>query len=112
LQIQGKWYQERQPKTIPQPEAKNTKNYSTPFNHGRHPTLQDGLGGFFPASNYIDLGLFEHVGEAAATQKAPVKFGAQVYGMSDIRVSGWLLGWSIPIWWFILVDWWVCPWAP
>ena len=54
--------------------------------------MQDGLGGFFPASNYIDLGLFEHVGEVAATQKAPVKFGAQVYGMSDFRVFGWLLG--------------------
>lgn len=37
------------------------------------PVFQDGLGGFFPASNYIDLGLFEHVGEVAATQKAPVK---------------------------------------
>eukprot|EP00435_Cladocopium_sp_Y103_P056942 s1999_g19.t1 len=42
------------------------------------PVFQDGLGGFFPASNYIDLGLFEHVGEATATQKAPVKFGAQL----------------------------------
>lgn len=36
--------------------------------------LQDGLGGFFPASNYIDLGLFQHAGAATATQKAPVKY--------------------------------------
>eukprot|EP00438_Fugacium_kawagutii_P017697 Skav211294 [mRNA] locus=scaffold2429:322049:325531:- [translate_table: standard] len=35
---------------------------------------QDGLGGFFPASNYIDLGLFQHAGPATATQKAPVKY--------------------------------------
>jgi len=37
------------------------------------PVFQDGLGGFFPASNYIDLGLFEHAGDATATQRAPVK---------------------------------------
>lgn len=39
--------------------------------------LQDGLGGFFPASNYIDLGLFEHAGDATATQRAPVKWEAK-----------------------------------
>ena len=38
---------------------------------------QDGLGGFFPASNYIDLGLFEHAGDATATQRAPVKCEAK-----------------------------------
>ena len=35
--------------------------------------VQDGLGGFFPATNFIDLGLFEHVGHPGATQRAPVR---------------------------------------
>ncbi|CAE7276797.1 TTN, partial [Symbiodinium pilosum] len=35
------------------------------------PVFQDGLGGFFPADGFIDLGLFEHRG--SRTQKAPVK---------------------------------------
>ncbi|CAK8995399.1 unnamed protein product [Durusdinium trenchii] len=37
------------------------------------PVFQDGLGGFFPATNFIDLGLFEHVGHPGATQRAPVR---------------------------------------
>ena len=75
--------------------------------------MQDGLGGFFPASNYIDLGLFEHVGEATATQKAPVKFGSpggwDVMGylmavfLAGYLVSLFLFGWFV--WWLILVDW-------
>ena len=75
-------------------------------------SLQDGLGGFFPASNYIDLGLFEHVGEAAATQKAPVKFGAPG-GPGGPRCMGpgmflagylvhlFLFGWLM--WWFLAI---------
>jgi hypothetical protein len=30
LQIQGRWYQERKPTTIPKPEPKKIKNYSAP----------------------------------------------------------------------------------
>jgi hypothetical protein len=30
LQIQGKWHQERKPKTIPKPEAKKQKLFYTP----------------------------------------------------------------------------------
>ncbi|CAE6950495.1 unnamed protein product [Symbiodinium natans] len=38
------------------------------------PVFQDGLGGFFPADGFIDLGLFEHRSRGPRTQKAPVKF--------------------------------------
>ena len=34
---------------------------------------KDGLGGFFPASSFIDMGLVEHSGHAHAPQRAPVK---------------------------------------
>eukprot|EP00931_Biecheleriopsis_adriatica_P055809 TRINITY_DN33071_c0_g1_i1.p1 TRINITY_DN33071_c0_g1~~TRINITY_DN33071_c0_g1_i1.p1 ORF type:complete len:695 (+),score=137.55 TRINITY_DN33071_c0_g1_i1:72-2087(+) len=37
------------------------------------PVFQDGLGNFFPADGFIDLGLFEHRGSPAATQQAPVR---------------------------------------
>jgi uncharacterized protein (DUF927 family) len=30
LQMQGKWYRERKPNKNPRPEAKKSKNYSTP----------------------------------------------------------------------------------
>lgn len=37
------------------------------------PVFQDGLGNFFPADDFIDLGLFEHRGGAAAVQTAPIR---------------------------------------
>jgi len=37
------------------------------------PVFQDGLGNFFPADNFLDLGLFEHRGGFTALQAAPVK---------------------------------------